>query len=111
MGRAPETIVLLDKAEIIVEAVDMRLYVGYSDGTQLCFKRERNTTLSHIDGSGIGMGITKSLWRAHGWHNRSGKYKQGEGSTFTVTIPCEKVRKQFLGKKTKFFQKNCLKDF
>ena len=25
------------------------------------FERERNTTLSHIDGSGIGMGITKKL--------------------------------------------------
>ena len=33
MGRGTETIVLLDKAEIIVEAVDMRLYVGYNDGT------------------------------------------------------------------------------
>ena len=51
------------------------------------FERERNTTLSHIDGSGIGMGITKKLVELMDGTIEV-ESKQGEGSTFTVTIPC-----------------------
>ena len=56
------------------------------------FERERNTTLSHIDGSGIGMGITKKLVELMDGTIEV-KSKQGEGSTFTVTIPCRKAPK------------------
>ena len=54
------------------------------------FERERNTTLSHIDGSGIGMGIAKKLVELMDGTIEV-KSKQGEGSKFTITIPCRKV--------------------
>ena len=54
------------------------------------FERERNTTSSHIEGSGIGMGITKKLVELMDGTIEV-KSKQGEGSTFTVTIPCRKA--------------------
>ena len=37
------------------------------------FEREHNSTSSHIEGSGIGMGITKKACRTHEWNNRSKK--------------------------------------
>ena len=54
------------------------------------FERERNTTLSHIDGSGIGMGIAKKLVELMDGTIEV-KSKQGEGSKFTITIPCRKA--------------------
>ena len=54
------------------------------------FERERNTTSSHIEGSGIGMGITKKLVELMDGTIEV-KSKQGKGSTFTVTIPCRKA--------------------
>ena len=57
------------------------------------FERERNTTSSHIEGSGIGMGITKKLVELMDGTIEV-KSKQGEGSTFTVTIPCRKASKE-----------------
>ena len=73
------------------------------------FERERNTTLSHIDGSGIGMGITKKLVELMGGTIEV-KSKQGEGSTFTVTIPCRKAsEEETLAKKnSNLCNKNCL---
>lgn len=69
------------------------------------FERERNTTLSHTEGSGIGMGITKKLVDLMDGTIEV-KSKQGVGTTFTVTIPCRKATKEdFLVKKNKH-QKN-----
>ena len=57
------------------------------------FERERNTTLSHIEGSGIGMKITKKLVDLMDGTIEVTS-RQGEGSTFTVTIPCRKATKE-----------------
>ena len=54
------------------------------------FSRERNTTESGVEGSGIGMAIVKKLVDA-----MNGTIvvdsELGKGSTFTVTIPCRLV--------------------
>ena len=73
------------------------------------FERERNTTLSHIDGSGIGMGITKKLVELMDGTIEV-ESKQGEGSTFTVTIPCRKASKEetLAKKNSNLCNKNCL---
>ena len=57
------------------------------------FERERSSASSHIEGSGIGMGITKKLVELMDGTIEV-KSKQGEGSTFTVTIPCRKASKE-----------------
>ena len=57
------------------------------------FERERNSTASHIEGSGIGMGITKKLVELMNGTIEV-KSKQGEGSSFTVTVPCRKASKE-----------------
>ena len=51
------------------------------------FERERTSTVSKVEGSGIGMGIVKKLV---GLMNGTVEVesKIGAGSTFTVTIPC-----------------------
>lgn len=68
------------------------------------FERERNTTLSHTEGSGIGMGITKKLVDLMDGTIEV-KSKQGVGTTFTVTIPCRKATEEdFLVKKNKHQQ-------
>ena len=73
------------------------------------FERERNSTASHIEGSGIGMGITKKLVEL-----MSGtievKSKQGEGSSFTVTVPCRKALKEdtLAKRNSNLSNKNCL---
>ena len=73
------------------------------------FERERNSTSSHIEGSGIGMGITKKLVDLMGGTIEV-KSKQDEGSAFTVTIPCRKASEEdFLVKKNNNLRdKNCL---
>ena len=73
------------------------------------FERERNTTLSHIDGSGIGMGITKKLVELMGGTIEV-KSKQGKGSTFTVTIPCRKASEadSLVKKNSNLCEKKCL---
>ena len=51
------------------------------------FSRERSSTVSGIDGTGLGMGIVKKLIDLmHGTIEVQSKL--GEGSTFTVEIPC-----------------------
>lgn len=51
------------------------------------FERERTSTVSKVEGSGIGMGIVKKLvWLMGGTVEVESKI--GVGSTFTVTIPC-----------------------
>ena len=51
------------------------------------FERERTSTVSKVEGSGIGMGIVKKLVeRMSGTVEVESKI--GVGSTFTVTIPC-----------------------
>ena len=74
------------------------------------FERERNTTLSHIEGSGIGMGITKKLIELMDGTIEV-KSKQGEGSRFTVTIPCRKASEDDsqVKKNSNMCNKNCLK--
>ena len=73
------------------------------------FERERNSTFNHIEGSGIGMGITKKLVELMGGTIEV-KSKQDEGSAFTVTIPCRKASEEdFLVKKNNNLRdKNCL---
>nr|WP_295277520.1 ATP-binding protein [uncultured Blautia sp.] len=73
------------------------------------FERERNSTVSHIEGSGIGMGITKKLVELMDGTIEV-KSKQGEGSTFTVTIPCRKASKEesLMKKNSNPSNKNCL---
>ena len=73
------------------------------------FERERNTTSSHIEGSGIGMGITKKLVELMDGTIEV-KSKQGKGSTFTVTIPCRKASKEdsLVKKNSNLSNKNCL---
>ncbi len=51
------------------------------------FERERTSTVSKVEGSGIGMGIVKKLVRLMGGTVEV-ESKIGVGSTFTVTIPC-----------------------
>ena len=51
------------------------------------FERERTSTVSKVEGSGIGMGIVKKLVGLMGG-NVEVESKIGVGSTFTVTIPC-----------------------
>ena len=73
------------------------------------FERERNTTSSHIEGSGIGMGITKKLVELMDGTIEV-ESKQGEGSTFTVTIPCRKASEDdsLVKKNSNLRNKNCL---
>ena len=51
------------------------------------FERERTSTVSRVEGSGIGMGIVKKLVGLMGG-TVAVESKIGVGSTFTVTIPC-----------------------
>ena len=51
------------------------------------FERERTSTVSKVEGSGIGMGIVKKLVGLMGGTVKV-ESKIGVGSTFTVTIPC-----------------------
>ena len=73
------------------------------------FERERNTTSSHIEGSGIGMGITKKLVELMDGTIEV-KSKQGKGSTFTVTIPCRKASgaDSLVKKNSNLCEKSCL---
>ena len=73
------------------------------------FERERNSTASHIEGSGIGMGITKKLIELMNGTIEV-KSKQGEGSSFTVTVPCRKALKEdtLEKKNANLHNKNCL---
>lgn len=73
------------------------------------FERERNTTSSHIEGSGIGMDITKKLVELMDGTIEV-KSKQGKGSTFTVTIPCRKASEDdsLVKKNSNLRNKNCL---
>ena len=57
------------------------------------FERERTSTITQIEGSGIGMGIVKKLVDLMGG-TLEVESKLGEGSTFTVTIPCKKASKK-----------------
>ena len=73
------------------------------------FERERNSTASRIEGSGIGMGITKKLVELMNGTIEV-KSKQGEGSSFTVTVPCRKALKEDMleKKNTNLHNKKCL---
>ncbi len=57
------------------------------------FSRERSTTASGIEGTGLGMGIVKKLVDLmHG--SVSIKSRLGEGSTVTVTLPCRIAKEE-----------------
>ena len=100
-----------DWCDIIITITDNG--IGMSEEFQKrifeTFERERNTTLSHIDGSGIGMGITKKLVELMDGTIEV-ESKQGEGSTFTVTIPCRKASEDdsLVKKNSNLCNKNCL---
>ena len=74
------------------------------------FERERNSTASHIEGSGIGMGITKKLVELMDGTIEV-KSRQGDGSTFTVTVPCRKASEEdsLVKKNSNLRNRNCLK--
>ena len=57
------------------------------------FERERTSTVSKVEGSGIGMGIVKKLVGLMGGTVEV-ESKIGVGSTFTVTIPCRIVSQE-----------------
>ena len=57
------------------------------------FERERNSTISRVEGSGIGMGIVKKLVELMDG-SVDVQSKIGDGSTFTVTIPCKIASKE-----------------
>ena len=57
------------------------------------FERERTSTVSKVEGSGIGMGIVKKLVGLMGGTVEV-ESKIGVGSTFTVTIPCRIASKE-----------------
>ena len=57
------------------------------------FERERTSTVSKVEGSGIGMGIVKKLVGLMGG-TVGVESKIGVGSTFTVTIPCRIASKE-----------------
>lgn len=50
------------------------------------FEREKNSTLSGVEGTGLGMAITKNLIAQMGGEMKV-ESRPGEGSTFTVDIP------------------------
>ena len=84
--------------------------IGMSEDFQKhIFERERNSTVSHIEGNGIGMGITKKLVDLMDGSIEV-KSKQGEGSIFTVTVPCRKASKEdsMMKKKSNLRNKNYL---
>lgn len=51
------------------------------------FTRERSTTVSGVEGAGLGMGIVKKLVDLMGGEITL-QSRIGEGSTFTVSLPC-----------------------
>ena len=57
------------------------------------FERERTSTVSKVEGSGIGMGIVKKLVGLMGGTVEV-ESKIGVGSTFTVTLPCRIVSEE-----------------
>lgn len=57
------------------------------------FSRERSSTISGVEGSGLGMGIVKKLVDMMSG-TISVSSKLGEGSTFTVRIPCRIAEKE-----------------
>ena len=57
------------------------------------FSRERSSTISGIEGTGLGMGIVKNLVELmHGMIEIQSS--PGKGSTFTICIPCRTARKE-----------------
>ena len=100
-----------DWCNLIITVIDNG--IGMSEEFQKhifeTFERERTTTSSHIEGSGIGMGITKKLVELMDGTIEV-KSKQGEGSTFTVTVPCRKASKEdsLVKKNSNLNNKNCL---
>lgn len=57
------------------------------------FARERSSTVSGVEGSGLGMGIVKKLVDLMDG-SIDIQSKLGEGSTFTVHIPCRLARQE-----------------
>lgn len=57
------------------------------------FSRERSSTISGVEGSGLGMGIVKKLVDMMSGTIKV-RSKLGEGSTFTVRIPCRIAEKE-----------------
>lgn len=57
------------------------------------FSRERSSTISGIEGTGLGIGIVKNLVELmHGTIEIQSS--PGKGSTFTICIPCRTARKE-----------------
>ena len=61
------------------------------------FTRERNTTLSKIPGTGLGMAIVKNLMDSMNGSIEA-ESELGKGSTFTITIPHKIVYKDYMNR-------------
>ena len=62
------------------------------------FEREKNTTLSGIHGTGLGLTIAKKLADAIGAHIHVSS-TLGKGSTFTVSLPLQRLEESSLERK------------
>ena len=79
--------------ELVVADTGIGMSEEYQKRIFDTFSRERSSTVSGIEGSGLGMGIVKKLLDLmHGTIEI--KSKLGEGSTFIVKIPCRVAKKE-----------------
>lgn len=79
--------------EVIIEDNGIGMSEEFQKHIFEAFTRERSSTISGIDGTGLGMGIVKKLVDLMGG-TISVKSKLGEGSKFTVRIPCRIAREE-----------------
>lgn len=73
--------------ELIIKDTGIGMSEEFQEHISEIFSRERNSTMSDVEGTGLGMGIVKNLVDLmDGTIDLESKL--GEGSTFRVCIPC-----------------------